>query len=134
MRNSIFTIPRFVCALAVLGALMVTGCGPSEVQQKLDFAQQTVKESLEAWKGGGSPEDLKSSDSPVEFYDDDWLAGAKLIDFEIGKVFLEPSDQTARCSVILTVQRRKKKASVKVGCTYQVVAEPAVVVARDPMS
>ena len=120
--------------MSLLAVLLVAGCSNRQVQQKLKFAEQTVQQSLEEWKSGGSPADLKLAEPPVDFHDDDWRAGAKLIDFEIRKIYLEPSDQTARCSATLTIQRRNEKTSSEVKCTYQVVSEPEVIVARDPMS
>lgn len=121
----------FVCWILIL--VSVTGCGNRETQQQLDVAEQTVRQSLEKWKSGVAAAELEQADPPVRFHDDDWLENAKLVEFEIRQSYLEPSDQTARCAVTLTIQRPGKRPS-EVKCTYQVVTDPDVIVARDPMS
>ncbi|QEG23980.1 hypothetical protein MFFC18_38850 [Mariniblastus fucicola] len=113
-------------------SLLLTGCGNNEDQMKMEFAEATVKQSLEAWQQGKKPAELEAEEEPVRFFDDDWNLSNKLLDFEIRKTYME-SDGTARCAVTLTVQDRQGKRN-EVKCTYQIVSDPKVVVARDPMS
>jgi hypothetical protein len=117
----------------ILACLVISGCGNGEEQAKIDFAKSTVQRSLESWKLGSQPADLQTGSEPVEFYDDDWERSAKLLDFEIRQTYIEPSDGTARCEVLLTVKYPKQEA-IKVRCAYQVVTDPNVKVARDPMA
>jgi hypothetical protein len=65
----------------------------------------------------------------VEFHDDDWLAGARLVAFEMLKTHAQPDG--ARCSVALTVQAGKGAAQRK-EVAYHVKMEPRVLIARDP--
>jgi hypothetical protein len=70
----------------------------------------------------------------MEFHDDDWKAGAKLVEYEIVKVYGMP-DGLARCSVKLVIQPRQRgKELVRKEATYHVVLRPKVVVAGDPMA
>ena len=119
--------------IAGLFLLLAGGCSNDGAKQKLEFGQQTVERGLEAWKAGKKPADLKSAAAPIDFFDDDWNQSAKLIGYTIQESFIEPSDGTARCSVLLQVQYGNKPPR-QVRCAYQIVAEPAVAVARDPMS
>ena len=120
-------------SLAGLFFLLANGCADDGAKQKLEFGQQTVERGLAAWKAGKKPGDLKSAEAPIDFFDDDWNQSAKLIGYTIQESFIEPSDETARCSVLLQVQYENKPLR-QVRCAYQIVTEPAVAVARDPMS
>lgn len=123
--------PRITLFYFLLGCLVVTGCG-GEGQKKIDFARTTVQRALETWQQGGTRAQLLEAQESIEFYDDDWERSAKLADFKIRKTYLE-SDGTARCAVTLTVKYGKRKPVV-VNCTYQIVTEPNVIAARDPMA
>lgn len=116
-----------------LACLLLGGCGNKEDQQKIEFASSTVQHALESWKAGSQPAELREGAAPVEFHDDDWERSAKLLDFEILNTYVEPSDGSARCTVMLTV-KQDGRTSVQVKCTYQVITEPHVIVARDPMA
>jgi hypothetical protein len=123
----------FVPLAIVAVALTPTGCGRGQSQGELLTAEQTVQTALETWRSGKSASSLKASTPPIEFHDDDWQRGARLVDFQIVKTYLE-SDGTPRCSVQFTIQLGAK-APEKRRATYQLVNKGnAVVVARDPFS
>jgi hypothetical protein len=124
---------QFSFGLIVIAAgLAVGGCADAEAQQELDFARASVERSLEAWKSGETAESLRASPNPIEFHDDDWQQAARLIDYQIVQVYHD-TDGSPRCAVTLTVQRGKREPE-RIQETYQVVAKPKVIIARDPMS
>ena len=93
---------------------------------------------MNAWKQEQSPPTTPAivvniGTTPVEFFDEDRQTGAKLIEYQLLAVYIDP-DQTARCSVELSLQRTNGVAE-KINVTYQVVSkEQKVVIARDPFS
>ena len=75
---------------SLIVALLVTlvGCGgppPPLPTATLDKASDSLRASLDAWKKGDSFESWKKR-SPVAFTDQDWQAGAKLLEYEIKRV------------------------------------------------
>lgn len=121
----------FSAAVPFLVGLTLVGCGPSEEQNKLEFAKSTVQRALDAWKNGETPTQLANATDPIEFYDDDWQQSGRLLDYEIRQLYMN-SDGTARCAVTLQVQYGNR-SPMEVKCIYQVVADPRVRAARDPM-
>jgi hypothetical protein len=120
-------------SLVVLAAaLTLSGCGNPELEQELDFAQASVESALAAWKRGEPAESLKALPQPIEFHDDDWRQGARLMDYQIVQVYRDP-DGSPRCAVRLTVQRGEREPE-QVEEIYQIVTKPNVIIARDPMS
>lgn len=120
-----------VLATALL-LLAVSGCGDSAQQKKLDLAQQSVTTALETWSRGERSTALQTASPPIEFHDDDWNLGAKLIEHRITKTYID-TDGQPRCAVELKVQHNGKEP-LEVRATYQVLVEPKIVVGRDPMS
>lgn len=108
------------------------GCSDQVAEEKINFAKQTVETALKTWQQGGKPEDLEQGTEPIEFHDDDWDRSARLIEYELRQSYME-TDGTARCAVRLKVQTDQKSPR-EIECTYQIVTEPKVIVARDPMS
>lgn len=124
-----FRFPSLMVCLLVLG---LAGCQKQPGQEKMAKAKEIVTKGLSSWKSGEDIKSLRSLEEPIEFYDDDWEKSAKLVDFEVKQTFME-SDQSARCSVVLKVQYEGEDPK-EVQCTYQVVDDPKIKVARDPMS
>lgn len=121
-----------VCLLTGVLVSLLVGCGDQVGKAKMEAAEKMVRQGLEKWKAGADIKSTRSMDVPIEFYDDDWEASAKLINFEILNVFME-SDGTARCSVSLKVQYEDQEPK-DVQCAYQIVDDPKIKIARDPMS
>jgi hypothetical protein len=118
-------------ALAAIG-LTILGCGDLQSKQELQLLEESVTAALEAWKRGERADALKSRTPPIEFYDDDWQRSARLVDYQVVKLYPE-TDGSARCAVSLTVQRRGRQP-VQVQATYQMSHKPHLVIARDPYS
>jgi hypothetical protein len=107
----------------------MAGCHQAPPAFDLPGAEAAVRTALDAWKRGEPVAALRGLPSPIEFQDDDWQAGASLIEFDVIKTFAEPDG--ARCSVVLTVKRPQGQPERK-EATYHVKTEPKLVIARDP--
>lgn len=129
---------RFLPAIAVVVMATITGCGKSDDAQKMATAKESTEAAMNAWKQEQPPPTTPAivvnvGSTPVEFFDEDRQAGAKLIEYQLLAVYIDP-DQTARCSVELNLQRTNG-VTEKINVTYQVVLkDQKVVIARDPFS
>ena len=103
---------RSTAVVALL--VFASGCGQ---KVDLDRAGQAVISALEAWKGGGTPEQLAAQ--AIEITEPDWKAGYRLLDFQLKSASLQPQ-QGPRVVVVLTVQGRAgKRVSKEVA--YEVI-------------
>jgi hypothetical protein len=112
--------------------LTMSGCSDPELQRELDFAQASVESALAAWKRSETAESLKALPQPIEFHDDDWREGVRLVDYQIVQVYHD-TDGLPRCAVRLTLQRSEREQE-QIDEIYQIVTKPNVIIARDPMS
>jgi hypothetical protein len=115
--------------LAAFAAVAVAGCGDSN--QDLDVAEQSVRAGLDAWQRGELPETLKQRETPIEFHDDDWQSGARLIDFTVENSYRD-SAGGPRCTVQLTIELDGRSETKSV--VYEAKVGSTVVVTRDPYS
>ncbi len=125
----------FKCKLIhklVIAALVaaVAGCADSVPTPPADVegARTMLKETLEAWKSGRKPEDLKDRSPVVYVVDHDWRGGAKLVDFELdpnGKVV----GANLRCQAVLSIERTSGVVDKKT-VLYDLTTKPARTVAR----
>jgi hypothetical protein len=110
--------------------MLATGCN-SDSQQDLDLVRDSVIAGLETWKNAEPVNVLRSRSPPIEFYDDDWQRGARLIDYELTKTYRD-TDGAPRCAVSMDIQSRGKSRTIKV--TYQANTSSKIVIPRDPFS
>jgi hypothetical protein len=92
-------------------------------------ARQALNTALESWKKGEPIEALKSGSPPIVAQDFDWMAGAKLVSYEVvgaGK----DDDANLRIPVKLVLQSPQGK-EVKKSVSYVVGTSPALTVFRD---
>lgn len=114
----------------LLSTLGLAGCGSRlPPAADADTARTTLKEALDAWKKGDTPEDLKNRSRSIQVNDRDWRAGRVLTSFKIG-----PDDTlqglARRFSVELTLSGGKKfNGTYKVA--YLVTTEPAATIVRE---
>lgn len=106
--------------------VFVAGCGFPAA--KVDEAQGHVKAGLDKWQAGGKPEELK----PVEFHEALWIAGEKLVSFEMGTAKYAEAAQAVRCEVKLTIRNKKGKERTE-NVVYDVTLGPPVKVMNNPM-
>jgi hypothetical protein len=104
----------------LLAGLTITGCGQAEPKRAdAETARKTLREALDAWRSGESPDALQGRSPPIYVAEREWKNGAKLAAFEA-----DPRDELfgsdLRCHVALTLQdsagtSRKKRATYSVG-------------------
>ena len=116
----------------LLGALVVFCCGCGFPAAKVDEAKGHVQSALEVWKAGGKPGELATKTTPMEFNEALWLAGEKLVDFQMGKSSYVDAAAVVRCEVKLTLRNKKGKERTEV-VNYDVTLTPAVKVVFNPM-
>jgi hypothetical protein len=112
--------------------LALAGCGNSAEQELLDQARSSVEKGLETWKRGQQADSLMAAPESIEFFDDDWIKGARLSNFRLVRTFID-TDGLAKCAVELTVQVGSDSATSQ-AVTYQVVKKPHIVISRDPFN
>jgi hypothetical protein len=109
----------------------VAGCSASRYSDPVDpeRARETLNTVLEGWKKGDSPTVLKDGTPSISVQDADWLAGAKLVDYQLtseGKAVAS----NLRVPVILTI-RSKQGKDVKKNVNYIVGTSPVLTIFRD---
>jgi hypothetical protein len=119
-----------LCVAPLAAWLSLTGCSDTKSQEELALAESLVHKALQTWTEGEDAQSLTTQAPAIEFHDDDWRAGAKLVAFEMVTTYRE-TDGQARCAVKLNLQRGREEP-VQQAVTYQVNLEPKVVIARDP--
>jgi hypothetical protein len=122
---------RFL-VVVVLGVAVVGCGGPSRLAPvDVSKARQALKTTLESWKDGKSPDELKNSASSITAQDFDWLGGCQLVSFEIAA-----SDRTDDANLHCPVRLRIKKTNdeeVEKDVTYVVTTSPVTTVFREVM-
>jgi hypothetical protein len=116
--------------LATAGPI-VSGCsgGPRAAPVYPARAREALHTALESWKKGDRIEALKSGSPSIVAQDFDWMAGHRLVAYEVtgeGK----DDDANLRIPVRLTVRTAQGK-EVKKSVSYVVGTSPAVTVFRE---
>jgi hypothetical protein len=109
-------------------SMLTIGCSNPH-QVKVDVAENTLKSVMESWKSGQAPDSLQKATPPIVVQDMDWMAGAKLVDYQIidgGK----PVDSNLHAKVKLKLANSKGKETEKT-VTYLVGTSPKLTVFRD---
>ena len=126
--------PRGVMAvlftLATAGPLL-SGCSGPGRAAPVDAprAREALRTALEGWKRGDTIDALKSGSPPIVAQDFDWMAGQRLVAYEVtgdGK----DDDANLRIPVRLTLRTAKGK-EVRKDVSYVVGTSPAVTVFRE---
>lgn len=127
--------PRIVAllfAVPLVGILLfVAGCtGQNHVPPAVadsSTARTALETALEAWKQGSSSEELAENMPPILVADEDWLADAKLVDYQ-----LLPGEETAgvniRWPVRLTLASGTGRKTID--AVYVIATSPAIHIAR----
>lgn len=131
-----FELARRHGVMAALFALatsstLLSGCsGPAKsARVEPSRAREALRTALESWKKGEPIESLKSASPPIVAQDFDWMAGSKLVGYEVtgdGK----DDDANLRIPVRLTL-RNTQGAEVQKSVSYVVGTSPAITVFRD---
>lgn len=112
------------------GTLILMGCssGPVELAGDKDGAQTVLSTTLDAWKAGQKPDDLKNEKPAVYVADEDWQAGSTLKAYEVTGTPMETGGHW-RVSVLLTLSANGQPEMQK-DVAYAVTLAPAVTVLR----
>src|SRR6476660_944507 len=100
--------------VVLVAFIPLSGCGP---RADLGRAEDVVKTSLEAWKGGENPQQLTGRS--IDIAEPDWKAGYRLIDYQVKNASSQPQ-QGPRVVVVLTLQGRGGKTLSK-EVAYEVI-------------
>jgi hypothetical protein len=103
-----------VCSGFLIVVALASGCGP---RAELGRAEDVVKTSLEAWKGGEGPQQL--ADRSIDIAEPDWKAGYRLLEFQMKNASAQPQ-QGPRVVVVLKLQGRGGKTLSK-EVAYEVI-------------
>lgn len=118
-------------AVAMLVGCFISGCGnqgrtaaPVDPEQ----ARTTLKITLDAWKNGESPSDLRARSPEIVAQDADWQRGMKLSAYQVLDDG-DARDANLECRVKLSL-RNKAGQSVDRSVTYVVGTDPVLTVFR----
>lgn len=130
--RSSFRTTRFAHLTTVVTCLVFTGCsggGGSAAPVEPSKAREALVVALDSWKKGDTIDSLKSGSPSIVAQDFDWMAGARLVEFEI---IGEGKDDNAnlRIPVKLTLRTPQGK-EVKKSVSYVVGTSPTLTVFRD---
>jgi hypothetical protein len=130
--TSSLACPSRILLILMIGILVGTsGCdGPNHTPPAVadsTAAKVALETALGAWKQGVSADELASNTPPLVVADEDWLAGAQLIDFQLltGE---QTSGVSIRWPVRLTLASSGKNRTVE--ATYVIATSPAIHIAR----
>jgi hypothetical protein len=123
------------CLLAMAAALAMPGCSGGSAAHAVNTskARDALVSALDHWKQGDTPGSMATSSTPMTVQDFDWMAGAKLLDYQI-QGDGEAKDANLSIKVKLTldgVQGKSKKAEKTV--SYLVTTSPSTTVFRDTL-
>ena len=116
-------------AAAIAGLTGLAGCGPApSAQADPGQARDVLRQALDAWQAGDTPESLLQKTPPVRVMDREWQTGVKLVRYKVeGDV---PFAAELRCRVLLTLQPPGKAAKDK-KAVFAVGTSPAITVVRE---
>jgi hypothetical protein len=115
--------------LLTLSLGFFSGCSRDIKPADVDQAGPALRTALEAWKGGGSQDELASQNSPIIMNEDDWREGKRLLDYK-----LEGTGSMYRRQVVWWVQIKLQDKSGKTEdrrAKYVIDTTPRLVIVRD---
>lgn len=122
------TYRRCWCLAASL--VWLAGCSGDHPVADATKGEQAVRTAFESWQKGDSPDALQKARPPIYLNDPEWLAGNRLLEFEIVEP-LTPFGRQLRCGVKLSLENVKSGAKYQKHIGYQVETTPAFVIARE---
>lgn len=120
--------PRRLIAL-LAASLLFAGCSERRSPVDASRAHEALKTALDGWKKGASPSALQSGTPSITVQDIDWLAGARLVDYQVDGQG-RPVEANLYVPVKLTLRTAQgKEVTRKVN--YVVGTSPILTVFRD---
>jgi hypothetical protein len=109
---------------------MLSGCsgfgGVAPVDAKR--ARDALRTALDGWKNGETPAALKDRSPSIVVQDVDWLAGARLVDYQVSG---DGTEVEANLHVPVKLSLQVRKRAVKKSVSYIVSTSPYVAVFRE---
>jgi hypothetical protein len=93
--------------------------------------REALHAALDAWEKGETPESLRQRTPPIYVTDTDWLAGQRLVHYQL-KDKDEYHGSQFRCWVVLSLQSAKGGRKEKT-VSYLIDTQPALVIVRGDM-
>lgn len=114
--------------LWALASLLLAGCGkPVELKGDGNDARQTLTKVFEAWKQGQPATSFAQQTPPWIVSDEDWSAGAKLLEFEIAEPIAFGGHWRVPAKIRLSTEKQGERQRQ---VAYAVTLQPAVSVIR----
>ncbi len=115
-----------VVVLGFIGVLLAAGCSSSVSQgYSPQQAKETLVTALEAWKSGDT-KSLSERNPPIRFSDDDQIAGAQMIEYQLELRTILPF-QNVKVELVL---RDNQGQTLRKTAVYQVGLKPGRTVLR----
>lgn len=124
-----FRARHLVFALAAAATLLAGCSGSQTAPVDAERARDALKTTLDGWKKGDTPAALKEGSPSITVQDLDWMAGARLVDYQVdgeGKAV----EANLYVPVKLTL-RTKDGKEVKKNVSYVVGTSPILTVFRN---
>jgi hypothetical protein len=113
--------------------LAVVGCGDSGTVTPADpdRARDVLTKVLDSWKSGAAHVAPSQGNPPIRVADEDWIAGTKLVDFQLGaRGDSLQMGEAVQLPVTLTTADARGKTAKRV-IHYRVTTEPRASVIRE---
>ena len=119
---------KYASVPALLSVALMAGCQAEIPPTSPDRARETLREALDAWKGGETNEAYRARTS-VQAFDSRWEEGSKLVAYEVqGDGHSDGFDW--QCKVKLSLKDTKGKTFDE-KAVYNISTSPALVVVRN---
>jgi hypothetical protein len=114
--------------LLTLAAVLSLGCRGKPQAADPDRAREALRQALDAWQKGESPESLKGRSPSLTVADSRWAKGYRLLSYKLADKD-QPSGYDLQMSATLVLQDPSGKESQE-KALYSVSTHPSLVVVR----
>jgi hypothetical protein len=129
MRHSCFPFGPGRVVLLGLALFVVFGCrGQPPAPADPERAREVLRQALDAWQRGDTPESLKQRDPAIVANDPEWSSGTRLLNYKVDGDGLLGAE--LRCPVTLSVQTKNGK-TVQKKAVYYIGTTPVLTVVRE---
>ncbi len=110
---------------------LLAGCNSATAPVDVNVARKTLESTMQSWKAGKSPDDLRAESPSIVIQEMEWTNGAALLEYEIIDDD-KPVDQNLIAKVKLKLKQSDGRVVDKTA-TYVVGTRPVLTVFRDIM-
>jgi hypothetical protein len=83
MRSILVTVRGRAALLFLILSALLAGCRPPAQPADPDRARTVLREALDAWRNGDTPESLRGRSPSLTVVEPRWKAGFRLLDYEL---------------------------------------------------